>query len=90
MKQNRYITILENRLEVATKKFNLIVAENTQLRAKIDSLIRERAQFNVLWAKMIGQLNSGKMIINDLIEQATITFNQRDEELNKIHALKER
>lgn len=89
-KQSRFVTILENRLEVATKRFNLVVAENAQLRTKIDSLLKERAQFNIVWAKMIGQLNTGKMIINDLIEQATITFNQRDEELNKIHALRER
>ncbi|XP_063987463.1 coiled-coil domain-containing protein 63 [Diachasmimorpha longicaudata] len=89
-KHNRMITTLENRLEVATKRFNVVVAENCQLRAKIDSLLKERAQFNILWAKMIGQLNTGKSVINDLIEQATITFNQRDEELNKIHALRER
>lgn len=89
-KHSRMITILENRLDVATKRFNVVVADNAQLRAKIDSLLKERAQFNILWAKMIGQLNTGKTVINDLIEQATITFNQRDEELNKIHALRER
>lgn len=89
-KHNRTIDILENRLEVATKRFNTVVAENSKLRDKIDSLLKERAQFNILWAKMIGQLNTGKSVINDLIEQATITFNQRDEELNKIYALRER
>ncbi|KAK0071045.1 hypothetical protein PV325_013605, partial [Microctonus aethiopoides] len=89
-KHNRMISILENRLDVATKRFNVVVGENTKLRSKIDSLLKERSQFNILWAKMIGQLNTGKSVINDLIEQATITFNQRDEELNKIHALKER
>ncbi|KAK0167325.1 hypothetical protein PV327_004740 [Microctonus hyperodae] len=89
-KHNRMISILENRLDVATKRFNVVVGENAKLRSKIDSLLKERSQFNILWAKMIGQLNTGKSVINDLIEQATITFNQRDEELNKIHALKER
>ncbi|CAG5102190.1 Similar to Ccdc63: Coiled-coil domain-containing protein 63 (Rattus norvegicus) [Cotesia congregata] len=89
-KHHRMIAILENRLDVATKRFNVVVAENAQLRARIDSLLKERAQFNILWAKMIGQLNTGKMVISDIIEQATITFNQRDEELNKIYALRER
>lgn len=75
---------------MSIKRFNLLVADNARLRKKIDSLLKERAQFNAQWTKMIGQLTTGKMIINDLIEQATVTFNQRDEELNKIHALRER
>ncbi|XP_015593598.1 coiled-coil domain-containing protein 63 [Cephus cinctus] len=90
IKQNKMVFILENRLEVATKRFNVMVADNAKLRDEIDSLLKERAQFNVLWMKLIGQLNTGKQVINDLIEQATVTFNQRDEELNKIHALRER
>lgn len=82
--------ILENRLEVATKRFNVLVADNAKLRGEIDDLLKERSQFNLLWMRLNGQLNTGKQVINDLIEQATITFNQRDEELNKINALKER
>lgn len=89
-KYNKTIFLLENRVEVATKRFNLVIAENTKLRAEIERLLKERAQFTQLWNKLIGQLNTGKQVINDLIEQATITFNQRDEELNKIHALRER
>ncbi|EGI64993.1 PREDICTED: coiled-coil domain-containing protein 63-like [Acromyrmex echinatior] len=84
------ILMLENRVEVATKKFNMVIAENTKLRAEIETLLKERAQFMQVWNKLIGQLNTGKQIINDLIEQATVTFNQRDEELNKIQALRER
>ena len=90
IKHNKLVSILENRLEVITKRFNTVVAENAKLRSEIDSLLKERAQFNTLWSKMMGQINAGKQVINDLIEQATIAFNQRDEELNKIHALRER
>ncbi|XP_018343972.1 PREDICTED: coiled-coil domain-containing protein 63 isoform X2 [Trachymyrmex septentrionalis] len=86
----RTILMLENRVEVTTKKFNLVIAENTKLRGEIETLLKERAQFMQMWNKLIGQLNTGKQIINDLIEQATVTFNQRDEELNKIQALRER
>lgn len=86
----RMIFMLENRVEVATKRFNLVIAENAKLRAEIETLMKERAQFTQMWNKLLGQLNTGKQIINDLIEQATITFNQRDEELNKIQALRER
>ncbi|KAG7206874.1 hypothetical protein KM043_000774 [Ampulex compressa] len=90
VRQNRTISMLENRLEVATKRFNLAIAQNAKLRAEIETLLKERARFTALWNKLIGQLNTGKHIINDLIEQATITFNQRDEELTKIQALRER
>ncbi|XP_043282011.1 coiled-coil domain-containing protein 63 [Venturia canescens] len=89
-KQEVVVSTLENRLDQSIKRFNLLVADNARLRKKIDGLLKERAQFNVQWTKMINELNTGKMIINDLIEQATVTFNQRDEELNKIHALRER
>lgn len=90
IKHNRMVNILENRLEVATKRFNVIVTDNKKFREEISSLLTERQQFNELWLKLIGQLNTGKQVINDLIEQATVTFNMRDEELNKLHALRER
>ncbi|KAK1131274.1 hypothetical protein K0M31_017561 [Melipona bicolor] len=90
LRQDKMIHILENRLEVATKRFNIAVAQNTKLRNEIEDMLKERAQFTALWNKLINQLNTGKQIINDLIEQATIAFNQRDEELNKIQALRER
>ncbi|XP_076676671.1 coiled-coil domain-containing protein 63 [Andrena cerasifolii] len=88
--KEKSVEILENRLEVATKKFNLIIAHNAKLRAEIESLLKDRARFSALWNKLVGQLSTGKQIINDLIEQATIAFNQRDEEINKIQALRER
>lgn len=90
VRHSRMIFMLENRVEVATKRFNVVIAENAKLRDEIETLLKERTQFTQMWNKLIGQLNTGKQIINDLIEQATITFNQRDEELNKIQALRER
>lgn len=90
LQQNKMVYILENRLEVATKRFNVVVAQNKKLREEIENMLKERSQFTMLWNKLINQLNAGKQIINDLIEQATIAFNQRDEELNKIQALRER
>lgn len=90
VKQDRTVHMLENRLDVATKRFNLAIAQNAKLRAEIDDLLKDRGQFTMLWNKIINQLNTGKQIINDLIEQSTIAFNQRDEDLNKIQALRER
>lgn len=90
VKQDRTVHMLENRLDVATKRFNLAIAQNAKLRAEIDDLLKDRGQFTMLWNKIINQLNTGKQIINDLIEQSTIAFNQRDDDLNKIQALRER
>lgn len=90
VQHSKTIQMLENRVEVATKRFNVVTAENSKLRAEIETLMKARSQFTQMWNKLIGQLNGGKQVINDLIEQATITFNQRDEELNKIQALRER
>lgn len=90
IRDENIVYILENRLEVATKRFNIAVALNTKLRDEIEDKLKERSQFTALWNKLINQLNTGKQIINDLVEQATIAFNQRDEELNKIQALRER
>lgn len=89
-RHSKAVLMLENRVEVATKRFNLVIVENSRLRAEIETLLKERAQFTQMWNKLISQLNVGKQVINDLIEQATITFNQRDEELRKIQALRER
>lgn len=90
LRQTKICRMMENRLEVATKRFNVAVAENTKFRDEIEDMLKERAQLTLLWNKLITQLNTGKQVINDLIEQATIAFNQRDEELNRIQALRER
>ncbi|KAK2581933.1 hypothetical protein KPH14_002385 [Odynerus spinipes] len=90
IQHNKLVFILENRLEVETRRFNTVVAQNTRLRGEIDALLKERARFTMLWNKLIGHLNNGKQVISDLIEQATLTFNQRDEEMNKTQALRER
>jgi small-conductance mechanosensitive channel len=89
-RQDRKLHILESRVEAATKRFNLMVASNTKLRNQIDIILKERQQFTHQWNKLVGHLKAGKQVFNDLIEQATITFNQREEELQKIQALRER
>jgi len=90
IRQDRKMYILESRVEAATKRFNLMVASNTKLRNEIETILKEREQFTQQWNKLLGHLKTGKQIFNDLIEQATITFNQREEELQKIQALRER
>lgn len=44
----------------------------------------------MVWEKLIRELNSGKKYMVDLIEQATLAFDQREEWCSKLEALKKR
>lgn len=60
------------------------------MREEIDHLLKERAHFNLLWERLIGNLNQGKKFMLDLIEQATIAYDQREEWCSKLQALRMR
>lgn len=81
---------LENRLDVITKRCGSVMAENAKLREIIDHMLQERSSFNIMWQRMINKLNHGKRHIMDLVEQASNTFDQRDELCSKLQILKER
>lgn len=53
-------------------------------------MLKERAHFNRLYQQLVGRLNSGKKVMMDLIEQATLAYDQREEAQNKLRALRER
>lgn len=86
----KIVDALENKLDVQIKKFCTIMAENRKLRDEIDHLLKERARFNIMWERLIGNLNQGKKFMLDLIEQATIAYDQREEWCTKLQALRTR
>lgn len=86
----KIVDALENKLDVQIKKFCTIMSQNRKLREEIDHLLKERAHFNLLWEKLIGNLNQGKKFMLDLIEQATIAYDQREEWCSKLQALRTR
>ncbi|PSN46817.1 hypothetical protein C0J52_11196 [Blattella germanica] len=90
LKTLRNVRNLENRLGVITSKFNMVVASNSKLRGEISHLLKERAHFNKLYMQLIAHLNAGKKVMVDLIEQATLAYDQREEAQNKLRALKQR
>jgi predicted DNA-binding ArsR family transcriptional regulator len=71
-------------------KFNTVIASNGKMREDIDHLLKDRAYFNKLYQQLVSRLNSGKKVMVDLIEQATLAYDQREEAQNKLRALKER
>ncbi|XP_050302473.1 outer dynein arm-docking complex subunit 1 [Anthonomus grandis grandis] len=84
------LQILKNRLDNMVKKFCAILATNKELREEINHLLKERNHFNDVWEKLLKDIHSGKRYMVDLIEQATIAFDQREEWCSKLDALKKR
>ncbi|CAH1111843.1 unnamed protein product [Psylliodes chrysocephalus] len=86
----RNIKVLKDRLENAIKRFCALLAENKRLREEIDHLLKERARYNVIWEKMLKEMQIRKKYMIELIEQATVAFDQREEWCSKLAALKKR
>ncbi|CAG9861365.1 unnamed protein product [Phyllotreta striolata] len=84
------VKTLKNRLENCVKKFCFLLAENKKLREEIDHLLKERTRYNIIWEKLVKEKQSRKKYIAELIEQATVTFDQREEWCSKLSALKQR
>lgn len=87
---HKMIAKLENRLDVVNKRAGVVMAENAQLREMIDHMLQERATFNVMWERLVTKLNDGKKHLIDLIEQATMAYDQREELCNKLQLLKDK
>lgn len=49
-----------------------------------------RNHYNVIWDKLLRDIHFGKKFMVDLIEQATLAFDQREEWCSKLEALKKR
>lgn len=82
------IELLENKLETMVKRFCTVLTENRQIREEIDHLLKERTRFNAIWEKLISDFNIGKKFMLDLIEQATLAYDQREEWCSKLQSLK--
>ncbi|KAF5286950.1 hypothetical protein FQR65_LT12409 [Abscondita terminalis] len=80
---------LENKLELVTKTYCTIMTDSRVLRDEIRVMMSERMAFNKLWFKYIANLSRGKQILIDIIEQATIAYNDRDEWVQRLTALRE-
>lgn len=68
----------------------MVIAGNGKMRDEINHLLKERSYFNKSFQQLVSRLNSGKKVMVDLIEQATLAYDQREESQNKLQALKER
>ncbi|KAG7303675.1 hypothetical protein JYU34_012227 [Plutella xylostella] len=85
---NQRLRRMENRLDLAVKRFCVVNADNAQVRQEINRLLVERNDFNTQWNRTIGKLVRGKEYMMDLLEIAAATFGDRDEACRKLDALK--
>ncbi|XP_069357142.1 coiled-coil domain-containing protein 63-like [Maniola hyperantus] len=79
---------MENRLDLATKRFCGINTDNKRAREEIDRLLVERNDFNIQWNRTIGKLVKGKEYLMDIFEIAANSFGDRDECCRMLEALK--
>ncbi|CAH2266304.1 jg17839 [Pararge aegeria aegeria] len=79
---------MENRLDLATKRFCGINTDNKSVREEIDRLLVERNGFNIQWNRTIGKLVKGKEYLMDIFEIAANSYGDRDECCRMLEALK--
>ncbi|CAB3256841.1 unnamed protein product [Arctia plantaginis] len=85
---NNSLRRMENRLDMATKRFCIVNTNNQCLRSEIHRLLVERNDFNILWKNTIDRLMKGKVYLMDILEIASNVFMERDECCRKLEDLK--
>jgi hypothetical protein len=81
---------LKNKLETQMIQFGTICTKNKQLRSKIEHILCLRRVFMSQWQRLVDRLSDGKKSMLDLIEEATIAYNQREEWCSKLQILRTR
>lgn len=87
---NKMRMVMENRLNEASKKFNMALAENNKMRQEIDHIKIQRKKFDDLHKKLTSMFNGKKKEKDSLIGTATALFNSRDEAHHRMQMLREK
>lgn len=86
----KYIRVLENRLDKAKVDFNSCLSENGKLRETFNHMRVEKKTFDTIRLKLEKELVENKQKIMDGIETSTAAYEARDEAQGKMMALKEK
>lgn len=90
----QFCTILTENRKLREEIEHLLLERSPKLMRYGNTVLRQfsvlRTHFNKMWEKFISNLNKGKKFMLDLIEQATIAYDQRDEWCSKLQALRMR
>jgi len=90
IKVEKQIRTLENRLEKGTVDFDKTLTKNKKLKEEIDNLRIQRSTYDEIYKKLTRKLNDQKKLMNQIIEQSTMAYDQRDEAEAKIQMLREK
>lgn len=83
----KQIKVLENRLDKCLLKFNDTLAQNKELRTKIDDYRRERVVFDAIYKKLEKELHEKKKEMAAIIEDSKIAYQNRDKAQSEMIAL---
>ncbi|XP_072923048.1 coiled-coil domain-containing protein 63-like [Hemitrygon akajei] len=86
----KQIQTLESQLNLATMKFNSILAENCKLREEMNSLRANKDIYTKLYNKLSAKLQEQKKIMRDIVEDSIQAYDQRMEAETRINAVKEK
>ncbi|ENN82144.1 hypothetical protein YQE_01481, partial [Dendroctonus ponderosae] len=94
--ERNYTKEIEDQIQMVKKKTLDLAAQQISddkyqervLKKFITFYLNERTEFNKIWAKLIKNLCIGKKFMIDLIEQATIAYDQREEWVSKLQFLR--
>ncbi|XP_040152819.1 cingulin-like protein 1 [Anopheles arabiensis] len=87
-KSRTELAALESRLDNARKLEGKLHAENRKHRNEIDNMLAERKLYNQQWQQYVRELNRNRKFLLDMIERATLAFNQGEDLCHRIDSLK--
>ena len=85
----KQIQVLENRLNKTLLKFNETLAQNKELRFRIDEYRRERVVFDVIYKKLERELHEKKKDMAAIIKDSKNAYQIRDKSLSEMTALQQ-
>uniref|UniRef100_A0A182JVX9 ODAD1 central coiled coil region domain-containing protein n=1 Tax=Anopheles christyi TaxID=43041 RepID=A0A182JVX9_9DIPT len=87
-KSRTELAAIESRLDNARKLEGKLHAENRRHRQEIENMLGERKLYNQQWQQYVRELNRNRKFLLDMIERATLAFNQGEDLCYRIDSLK--
>ncbi|XP_035781178.1 outer dynein arm protein 1-like [Anopheles albimanus] len=84
----RQVAALESRLHRVRTQENQVHTDNRKLREELEGMLEERARYNRQWQHYVQQLARNRKFLIDMIERATLAFNQSEELCHRLESLK--
>ncbi|XP_050084861.1 uncharacterized protein LOC126570851 [Anopheles aquasalis] len=87
-RSSRQVAALESRLHHVRTQENQVHCDNRKLREELEGMLEERKRYNRQWEQYVQQLARNRKFLIDMIERATLAFNQSEELCHRIESLK--